>query len=189
MAFVSYVIITIFTPGPNVIMSMSNAAKYGIKKSLPFNVGVFIGFIIIMLLSSIFGIALYHFIPSIKPVMTYIGALYILYLAWKIYKSKPYSEEEGNTTTSIVSGLLLQFVNPKVIIFCITTVTTFIIPYYNSTISLVLFSIGIALTSFVATLCWALFGSVFKKILVKRDRLVNTVMALLLVYCAVSLFF
>jgi len=193
MAFLSYIIITTYTPGPNVIMSMSNAAKYGLKKALPFNLGAAIGVFILMLLSSIFSVALYKFIPSIKPVLTYIGAIYILYLAWKIFKSKTsYDDKDNNnnnkTTTSIMSGLLLQFVNPKVIIFCITTVTTFIIPYYNSIITLALFSAAIALTGFSATFCWALFGSVFQKLLMKNEKIINTVMALLLVYCAVSLF-
>lgn len=189
MAFLSYIFITTFTPGPNVIMSMSNAAKYGIKKSFPFNIGVFIGVAIIMVLSSIFGVTLYKFLPSIKPFMTYIGAGYILYLAWKIFKSKSTTDkEEGQTTTSIASGLLLQFLNPKVIIFCITTVTTFIIPYYDSLFILFMFSLAIAFSCLIATLCWALFGSVFQRILVKRERLINTLMSLLLVYCAISLF-
>jgi len=189
MAFISYVLITTFTPGPNVIMSMSNAAKYGIKRSLPFNIGVFIGVTIIMVLSCIFSVTLYKLLPSIKPFMTYIGAGYILYLAWKIFKSKSSSDKgEGKTTTSVISGLLLQFLNPKVIIFCITTVTTFIIPYYDSIFTLLMFSIGIAFTCLIATLCWALFGSAFQRILVKKERLINTIMALLLVYCAVSLF-
>ncbi len=188
MAFLSYILITTFTPGPNVIMSMSNAAKYGVKKSLPFNIGVFIGFTIIMVLSSIFSITLFTLVPSIKPVMSYIGAAYILYLAWKIYKSKPSSQQEDEkATTSIVSGLLLQFVNPKVILFCITTVTTFIIPYYKSIFALAVFSVAIAFTGFIATLCWAFFGSIFQKFIIKNDKIINTIMALLLVYCAVSL--
>lgn len=188
MAFLSYILITTFTPGPNVIMSMSNAAKYGVKKSLPFNIGVFIGFTIIMVLSSIFSITLFTLVPSIKPVMSYIGAAYILYLAWKIYKSKPSSQQEDEkATTSIVSGLLLQFVNPKVILFCITTVTTFIIPYYKSAFALAVFSVAIAFTGFIATLCWAFFGSIFQKFIIRNDKIINTIMALLLVYCAVSL--
>lgn len=188
MAFLSYILITTFTPGPNVIMSMSNAAKYGVKKSLPFNIGVFIGFTIIMVLSSIFSITLYTLVPSIKPVMSYIGAAYILYLAWKIYKSKPSSQQEDEkATTSIVSGLLLQFVNPKVILFCITTVTTFIMPYYKSAFALAVFSVAIAFTGFIATLCWAFFGSIFQKFIIRNDKIINTIMALLLVYCAVSL--
>ncbi|HWJ02835.1 MAG TPA: lysine transporter LysE, partial [Verrucomicrobiae bacterium] len=32
-AFLSYVLVTSFTPGPNNIMSMSNASRYGFKKS------------------------------------------------------------------------------------------------------------------------------------------------------------
>ena len=43
-AFVSYVLITTFTPGPNNIMSMSNASRYGFKRSIMFNVGVFLAF-------------------------------------------------------------------------------------------------------------------------------------------------
>lgn len=188
MAFLSYILITTFTPGPNVIMSMTNAAKYGVKKSLPFNIGVFIGFTIIMILSSIFSITLISVVPSIKPIMSYIGAIYILYMAWKIYKSKPNSHTDNDkATTSIISGLLLQFINPKVILFCITTVTTFIIPYYRSPIYLFIFSVSIAFTGFIATLCWALFGSIFQKFIVKNDRIVNAIMALLLVYCAFSL--
>lgn len=33
-AFLSYVIITTFTPGPNNIMAMSNSSRYGFKNSL-----------------------------------------------------------------------------------------------------------------------------------------------------------
>jgi hypothetical protein len=33
-AFLSYVLVTTFTPGPNNIMSMSNASRYGFKKSI-----------------------------------------------------------------------------------------------------------------------------------------------------------
>ena len=38
------------------------------------------------------------------------------------------------------------------------------------------------------TLCWSAFGSAFKWLFSKHARVVNLVMALLLVYCAVSLF-
>ena len=65
-AFVSYVLITTFTPGPNNIMSMSNASRYGFKRSIMFNVGVFLGFFLIMALSALFSVALYGLIPSIN---------------------------------------------------------------------------------------------------------------------------
>lgn len=188
-AFLSYVIITLFTPGPNTIMSMSNATRYGFKKSLPFNIGVSFGFIIIMALSSIFTISLYKVIPSIKPAITVIGAIYILYLAWKIYKSKPNGNDENRkNTNTIPSAMLLQFVNPKVILFCITAVSNFIVPYYKSIFIVALFCVAIAFIALIATLCWSFFGSIFQKFIVNNNRLINTIMSLLLVYCAVSLF-
>jgi len=189
-AFLSYVLVTTFTPGPNNIMSMSNASRYGFKKSISFNVGVFFGFFIIIALCSIFSVTLYNLIPSIKPVMTYIGAVYILWLARKTYKSKPHSESKNEKyTNTFYSGFLLQFVNPKVILYGITTVSTFIVPYYRSVFVLAVFSAILASVGFIATCCWSLFGSVFQKLLVNNDKVINVIMALLLVYCAVSLFF
>lgn len=188
-AFLSYVFMTTFTPGPNNIMSMSNASRYGLKKSILANVGVFFGFFIIISLCSIFSVTLYSLIPSIQPIMTYIGAAYILWLAWKTYKTTPHGDDKNEThTNTFLSGLLLQFVNPKVILYGITTVSTFIVPYYKSVFALASFSVFLAFIGFIATCCWALFGSIFQRFLFKNDKIINVIMALLLVYCAVSLF-
>lgn len=189
-AFLSYVLVTTFTPGPNNIMSMSNASRYGFKKSILFNVGIFFGFFVIIALCSIFSVTLYSLIPSVKPIMTYIGSAYILWLAWRTYKSKFHSEvEKEKPTNTFLAGFLLQFVNPKVILYGITTVSTFIVPYYNTVFALSIFSIFLAVIGFLATCCWALFGSVFQIFLAKNDSFMNIIMALLLVYCSVSLFF
>ncbi|MDR3584585.1 MAG: LysE family transporter [Desulfosporosinus sp.] len=189
-AFSSYVLVTTFTPGPNNIMSMSNASRYGFKKSIKFNVGIFCGFFIIIALCSFFSMALYCLIPSIKPIMTGIGAVYIMWLAWKTFKSKPHSEGENDNrrTNTFLAGLLLQFVNPKVILYGVTTTSTFIVPYYKSALMLTSFSVLLAFIGFVATCCWSLFGSVFQEFMSRNDKVFNTVMALLLVYCGVSLF-
>ena len=187
-AFLSYVIITTFTPGPNNIMAMSNATRYGFKKSISFNAGVFFGFLIIMVLSSFLSVTLYKIIPSIKPVMTFIGASYILWLAWKIYKSKPHAEDGSHDTSTFTAGILLQFVNVKVIIYCITIVSTFMVPYYDSVFVLSMFSLFLAAVSFLSTCSWSMFGSIFQKFLFKNERIVNTAMALLLVYTALSFY-
>ncbi len=188
-ALISYSLITTFTPGPNNIMSMSNASRYGFKKSIPFNIGVCFGFLAIILLSGIFSATLYHIIPSVKPVMTYIGAAYILWLAWKIYRSKAKGEakREGHTNT-FLSGFFLQFVNPKGILYGITTMSTFILPYTKSIPLIAVISLMLALIAFLSTSCWSLFGAVFQRLLAKHARVINIIMALLLVYCAVSLF-
>jgi threonine/homoserine/homoserine lactone efflux protein len=81
----------------------------------------------------------------------------------------------------------MQFFNPKVILYGITVIATFIIPYYKSDFSLILFSLFLAFIGFVATLCWALFGALFQNFLTKYSKQFNIVMGLLLVYCAISI--
>ena len=50
------------------------------------------------------------------------------------------------------------------------------------------FALLLAFIGFLFTLAWSAFGSVFQRLFSRHARLVNTIMALLLVYCAVSLF-
>ena len=65
----------------------------------------------------------------------------------------------------------------------------YILPYYHGQwFTLTLFALLLAFIGFCFTLCWALFGSVFKALFSKYAKVTNLVMALLLVYCAVSLF-
>ncbi|MGM0396819.1 MAG: LysE family transporter [Bacillota bacterium] len=190
-AFLSYVFITTFTPGPNNIMSMSNASRYGLKKSIHFNYGVYAGFFLVLVLSNLFSKTLFSFIPMIKPYMTFVGAAYITWLAWKTFKSRPPSEassDEGKRTTTFSKGFLLQFVNPKGIIYGVTTASTFIVPYYSSPLVLMVFAFVMATLGFLSTVSWGLFGSVFQLFMSKHHKVVNTVMALLLIYTAISLF-
>lgn len=57
-AFLSYVALTTFTPGPNNIMSMSNASRFGLRRSMRFTVGVCAGFFVIVGLAIAFTVAL-----------------------------------------------------------------------------------------------------------------------------------
>ena len=127
-------------------------------------------------------------IPKIKTPMLFIGAAYILFLAWKTFNSSCVIEEDarqGNFST----GLILQFVNPKIYIYCIVSMEAYILPHYQGEWGmLIFFALLLAFIGCAATLLWSLFGSVFKMLFSKYAKIINTIMALLLVYCAVSLF-
>lgn len=58
LSFLLYVFVTSFTPGPNNIMAMLLANKYGLKKTIRFCLGVGAGFFVIMLLCSYFNLCL-----------------------------------------------------------------------------------------------------------------------------------
>lgn len=187
-AFFSYVILTAITPGPNNIMSMSNASQYGFRRSLPFNFGVFAGFIVVMSASALFSSLLYNVIPSVKPFMLCVGAAYILWLAWAVWRDAPHEgdKKQANTNT-FISGMALQFVNVKVILYCITIMSSFILPHYHDLPVIAAFAVFLAFVGFACTLCWAFFGALFEMLFKKYRRPVNAAMALLLVYCALSM--
>ncbi len=186
--FLTYAVITAVTPGPNNILSMTNGSRKGFKKALPFNFGILLGFSIVMLLCTAFCSLLTAWIPKIKLPMLVIGAGYMLYLAWETFRDEGVIEERS-AKGSFASGLLLQFVNPKIYIYCIMSMEAYILPYYSGqALPLVGFALLLALIGFLFTLLWSAFGSVFKRLFTSHTKLVNSIMALLLVYCAVSLF-
>ncbi|MGE8078790.1 LysE family transporter [Peribacillus loiseleuriae] len=188
LSFLLYVFITSFTPGPNNIMAMLFANKSGFKKTLRFCLGVGAGFFVIMILSSYFNLLLKNFIPKIEFAMTILAAIYMVYLAIKIVMSKNQDKnDEDDKYNSFFSGMLLQFVNPKGILYGITAISTFILPYYSSNFSLLFFSIFLAFVGFLSTMTWSTFGSLFQRFLTKYRTPFNLIMALLLVYSAVSI--
>lgn len=189
LSFLLYVFVTTFTPGPNNIMAMLSANKYGFKKTIKFCLGVGTGFFVIMLLCSYFNLLLKNTIPKIEFYMTIFGSIYMLYLAVKIMFSKGNNKEsDQNSNNGFNTGMILQFINPKVILYGITAISTFVIPFNNSNLNLILFSLFLAFVGFVGTVCWSLFGSLFQKFLTKYKSQFNLVMGLLLLYSAVSIF-
>ena len=187
-SFLTYAIITAVTPGPNNIMSMSNGSRKGFKKALPFNLGIWVGFSLVMILCTLFCNVLLAWIPKIKMPMLVIGAIYMLFLAWETFRSDG-SFSEDHSKEGFLSGLFLQFVNPKIYIYCIMSMEAYILPFYQGQIFTLLgFALLLAWIGFVFTLAWSAFGSVFRWLFSRHTRVVNTIMALLLVYCAVSLF-
>ena len=186
-SFLTYAVVTAATPGPNNIMSMSNAGRKGFKRALPFNLGIWVGFSVVMVVCTLFCSALSAIIPRIKAPMLTLGALYMLYLAWGTVKSG--SIEDDHSAGGFASGLFLQFVSPKIYIYCIMSMEAYILPYYaGNWAALFAFAMLLAFIGFAFTICWSAFGSVFRLMFSKYSKQVNAVMALLLVWCAVSLF-
>ena len=187
-SFLTYAVITAATPGPNNIMSMSNAGRLGFRRALPFNLGIWVGFTIVMVLCTLFCTALSALIPAIRLPMLVLGAAYMLYLAWGTFRSSDVIQED-HAREGFRSGLLLQFINPKIYLYGIMSMEAYILPYYSGQPAVLLFfALLLAFIGFVFTLAWAVFGSVFRLLFSRHARTVNTIMALLLVYCAVSLF-
>lgn len=187
--FLSYVVVTTFTPGPNNLMSTAVGVQYGYQRALAFIGGIVLGFFTIMLACSLFIERVYHYLPSIEMPLKILGAVYILWLAYKVLISTSAKDVEQTRRFSMKDGLLLQYANPKVIIYGITVTSSFIVPHVHNVFLLMLFSLFLAGVAFLATSSWALLGSLFRQYLARKRtrKIFNVVMALLLVYCAISI--
>lgn len=188
-AFFAYTFLTAFTPGPNNIMFMTNASRNGFKRTLQFLAGIIAGFFLVMIACTVFSSLLYDFIPSIRPAMLGIGAVYMLWLAWTVWRDKPHEERSGITRgNSFLSGMLLQFVNVKIILYGITAMSAYVLPHFQDAVSVLLFAVLLSAIGTLGCFCWAMFGAFFEKLFNQHRKGMNAVMALLLVYCAASLF-
>lgn len=186
--FLIYCFITAYTPGANNLLSMSNAIRLGFLQSVRFNLGILAGFTVVMSVCTAFSATLYSYLPKVKIVMQILGAAYMLYLAWKVWKSSSELNADGGKEASFFSGMILQFANPKIYIYAITAMSLYILPVYHSLSALIGFTVILSLIGASGSFVWALFGSAFCKFFSKHTKTVNIIMALLLAYCAVSLF-
>ncbi|MFH2040570.1 MAG: LysE family transporter [Chloroflexota bacterium] len=185
--FLVYVFVVTFTPGPNNILSMVNGMRYGYQKMIKFLAGIVAGFFIVMFISGLLNVALSSLIPDSELWIKILGAVYMLYLAYHIIRSGPVDETEGNSSiNSFKLGFAMQFLNIKAILFGISVYSLFIINLYKSPFMIFLFAIFLAITAYVATSAWALGGNIFRSVGKKHYRMVNFIMAGLLIYTAIA---
>jgi threonine/homoserine/homoserine lactone efflux protein len=109
---------------------------------------------------------------------------------WRIIKTFIPSKDHEikNNNNGFLIGSLLQLINPKIIIYGITAMASYVLVYYKELPAWVFFAFLLAIIGFSGTLCWALFGSLFSILFDKHRKTLNLIMAILLLYCAVSLF-
>ena len=185
----SYVLITTFTPGPNNISSASMGVVYGYRRTLPYLLGIATGFALVMLLCGWISGSLARILPQIETIMRWVGAAYILYLAYHTLRADYAFEDNDQKPLGFFNGLLLQVLNPKAITYGLTLYAGFLLPVAQRFLSLALSAVTLALIAFVAISTWALFGSAIKRYLrnPRIQRLVNGFLALLLFYTAIEL--
>jgi cysteine/O-acetylserine efflux protein len=124
-----------------------------------------------------------------ESAMRYIGAAYILYLAFAILKASYRFTEKEAKPLGITSGFLLQISNPKLFIYAFSLFSGFLVSMSGNVAQIVVISVLLAVVSFCATSLWAIFGTTIKTYLhhphVKTS--VNIALSLLLVYTALDL--
>jgi cysteine/O-acetylserine efflux protein len=189
LPFATFTLVTIFTPGPNNIASMGYGVTYGYKRTLKFLLGVCIGSFVVFMLISFFSHLISRYMPKVFPVLKYIGAAYIVFLAVQVMRSAGIKTDNKKPEARLYQGVLLQFLNPKGHIYYLTVITVFIHPYFNSVLTDLLFVSILLVLIFSSVSLYTAGGSIIKA-LVKQERIyriINIILGLALLYSAAAI--
>jgi len=178
------------TPGPNNLMLMTSGVNFGFRRTLPHLAGVVFGFAAMVALIG-FGLdAIFSRFPALLPTMRWVGAAYMLWLAWKIANSGPVGEgERRGAPLGFFGAAAFQWVNPKCWVMAISALTAYaVVDNYARNVLI------IALTYFVIGFpgsgSWALLGASMRRALAdpRIARWFNWTMAALLAASVVTVF-
>ena len=186
ISFILYCIINAFTPGPGNILALNTVTNYGWKKGRPLFLGIFAGYYVVQAICAVFVFGVNSVLPNILQILKYVGAVYILWLAFHIAVSKPDTNTD-NRSASFTKGFILQFVNIKIYMFGITALTGYITDYNTWLIILLLFEMIIATVGTIATITWIGLGVLIQKYYIKYYRVINIILALTLLECVYSM--
>ena len=113
------------TPGPNNIMLTASGKNFGFIKTIPHMLGVVLGYLTLLTVLSLGLITIFDQYPIVQEILKYIGACYLLYLAYRIYSSDNKSDSSKSRPLTFIEVTLFQYVNPKGIMMGITTISIY----------------------------------------------------------------
>ena len=126
LLYVAAVAVLVLTPGPTMLMSMTNAVQHGVPKAMMSVCGSLTAVLCVMILSSLGLGALLAASETAFTVFKLIGAAYLIYLGIKTFLSptstfQPTGEDSARLQRSVhqmyVQGLLVGGSNPKALLF------------------------------------------------------------------------
>ncbi len=185
-----YYFVMYATPGPNNSILTASGIKFGFIRSIPNIIGISSGHGLQLALVC-FGLgSLFSQFPILLEVLKYIGACYLLYLAWKMFGSLNISRtEEKSSPLKYYEAILFQFVNPKAWVICITAVSLF----YPENVNLIIGTLFLVIMSTIINLpsisMWAFGGSIIRRYLSnkKLKTIIEWILAILLLGTAISI--
>ena len=183
-------IVAAYTPGPNNVIASYSGFNFGIKKTLPHIFGVALGFTFLIFLLTIGLVNVFKIFPIIQVSLKYLGSLFLVYLAYKIYFSKIDSEKKNENPVKFIETFLFQFLNPKGVLIGIIIVSTYVEHgenYLKYATQVILFAFLVSLSSITF---WTFVGKYLRKFATNEKfiKYFNCVMSLLLILSIITFY-
>ncbi|WP_419763654.1 MAG: LysE family translocator [Arcobacter sp.] len=188
LTMLSFALVMSISPGPVNMMIITSSINNGFAKTFSFISGATIGFILLLLC---IGLGLYKIINLYPDILLYVevfGFLFIIYLGIKILSAKPSLSIDKNEKVNLkfYQGFLLQWLNPKAWIACISVVSM-----YSSTELFTIFVIIYFIVCYLSLSFWGILGSKVTRFFDTnlKLRVFNMIMGLVLIFCAIAMIF
>ena len=187
LATLAFIIPMCFTPGPNNVLCAAHGSQHGLRGTMPLILGMAVGWSTL----GLFVGAATVFIEENEEffrLLTYVGAVYIAYLSYKLATSSPIdTEHEHADRLGFRTGLVLQVVNGKAWIHFLVLMTAFGGLFgtgFAAKALLVLLTLTFGLP---AVITWAAFGTLLRRVFSTEQsaRTLNTAMGVALFAVAV----
>ena len=191
LAISAYNFVMYVTPGPNNSILTASGIKFGFFRSIPNILGIPTGHGLQLALVCLGLGSLFAAFPVLLDILRYVGAAYILYLAYKMFGSLNITAtEDKSRPLKYYEAILFQFVNPKAWVICITAASLFYPEQENLIIGTLFMVVMSTVINIPSISIWAFGGSVIRFYLnnIKLKKILEWLLALLLIATAISVF-
>ena len=188
LAMASFALSMSISPGPVNIITLSSGARLGVFRTLPFVTGATTGFTLMLFIIGLGAGSLIEQFPALVKFIGYGGAAFILYMAFKIITASPIIDMDQAQSSGFTHGAILQFMNPKAWIACISGGAAFVTTGDIQT--LVQFCLIYYVVCFGSVFSWALIGVGARRLVQNQNhmQLFNVITGGLLALVAIYLF-
>ena len=117
------------TPGPNNAMVAASGASFGFRRTVPHMLGVAVGFPLMLVAVALGAGEALRTWPWLHAALKWVGAAFLLWLAWHIARIRPEAAAVGRAERSrpltFLRAALFQWVNPKAWVIAASAVVTY----------------------------------------------------------------
>ena len=186
LPLMSYCFVMSATPGPNNVMLATTGASFGYRGAVPVVLGIQVGIFLQTMLMCVGLGSVFVAYPMAQQVLRIAGALYLMFLAWKLAGSSV-AGTGAPKPVSFTQAALFQALNPKSWLKAITIASVFMPAQSNMLASALLVSMIGTMVGMPCSVMWALFGVSIRSVLKasRSQRIFNLAMGTILVVLAV----
>ena len=148
-----------YSPGPGNMYFAANGARFGLRATIPANVGYHIATWLVTLgIGFGFALALQR-LPTLFTIIKVAGSLYVLWLAWKLFRAGVLDKTQEAEPTRFVDGVVLLLLNPKAYFIIALMFSQFLQAQTGDQFTTVLWiSTIFTANNLVAFIVWAMIG-------------------------------